>query len=229
MAIIPSIFTFLNMFSGFLSIYFSFTGNFDYSAYLIMLASIFDMIDGRLARALKITSEIGKHLDSFSDFTTFGITPAMFFINLLKDKINIYVLIILGFIYVINATMRLSLYNINEAKKDEFSGMPSTFAGISTATIFGFNYIGSLITIVDFNIPYLIFIPVFIIYSFLMVSKIRYKKFGSVIFNFKTLRNIVFNILFISCLVLFFKYFMLILVIFYTLSPFIGKKIYEIH
>ncbi|HOJ49482.1 MAG TPA: CDP-diacylglycerol--serine O-phosphatidyltransferase [Spirochaetota bacterium] len=226
--VIPSIFTFLNMLSGFLSIYCSFNNNFEYASYLIMLASIFDMIDGRLARALKIISEVGKQLDSFSDFITFGTAPAFLFLNIMRNKINIYILIIISFIYVINATLRLSLYNIKESNPDEFKGMPSTFAGISISSILGFNYIGSTINITYFEINKYIFIPIFLIYAFLMVSNIKYRKFSSLMLRFNKMKNIFFNILFITLLILFFKYFMIIFVILYTLTPaldnYVNKK-----
>ena len=60
---------------GISSIKFSIDGNFNLAVTLILLASILDALDGRIARLIKGTSEFGKELDSLTDFVSFGIAP----------------------------------------------------------------------------------------------------------------------------------------------------------
>ncbi|MCK4577255.1 MAG: CDP-alcohol phosphatidyltransferase family protein, partial [Candidatus Marinimicrobia bacterium] len=61
---IPSLFTLLNMFLGFLSIISAIEGFYLRAAYLIIAASIFDGMDGKLARWIQAPSKFGSELDS---------------------------------------------------------------------------------------------------------------------------------------------------------------------
>ncbi|HDG67872.1 MAG TPA: CDP-diacylglycerol--serine O-phosphatidyltransferase, partial [candidate division Zixibacteria bacterium] len=75
--IVPGIFTMGNMFSGFVSILHSTAGKTISGAWLIILGAVFDLLDGKIARMTRTTSEIGVQLDSFSDFLTFGVAPGV--------------------------------------------------------------------------------------------------------------------------------------------------------
>ena len=109
--IVPNFVTFLNLFSGFLSIYLSFKDEIGLASMAIMLATIFDLLDGRLARVLGVSSEMGKELDSFSDLTTFGIAPAFLFFNFARPYglLPDLVLLTISFIFVIRH-LRLTMY-----------------------------------------------------------------------------------------------------------------------
>ncbi len=65
-AVIPNFFTILNMFSGFMSVLASSDKDFISAAWLIILAAIFDTLDGLMARLTKSSSEFGVELDSLS-------------------------------------------------------------------------------------------------------------------------------------------------------------------
>lgn len=231
-AFLPNTVTFLNLFCGFFSIYLSFEGEIAYAAMAIMLATVFDMLDGRLARILNVNSLFGKELDSFSDLVTFGLAPAFMFFNLIKvnSTLPMIVQIIIAFVYVITATARLALYNSKTGENDTikyFSGMPSTFAGISLATIFSFNYLPSFTNYYfkfTFPFPFWAQLIVFLIYAFLMVSKISYPKATGRVLNFKGTVNILFNLGFFFFLFFALKYFLLVIVIIYTLCPIWSKK-----
>ena len=75
-SVIPNLFTAMNMFSGFLSIINASQGKYDYAAILIIIAAIFDALDGIMARLTKSSSELGVELDSLSDVISFGAAPA---------------------------------------------------------------------------------------------------------------------------------------------------------
>ncbi len=75
--LIPNILTVLALCCGVTAIRFAAQGRLETAALFIVLAGIFDGLDGRMARLLKSTSAIGAELDSLSDFVSFGVAPAM--------------------------------------------------------------------------------------------------------------------------------------------------------
>ena len=75
--ILPNIFTTLNLFCGFLSILSSIEGNFEKSALFILGGMICDMLDGKVARATKTTSQFGVEYDSLADLISFGLAPGL--------------------------------------------------------------------------------------------------------------------------------------------------------
>ena len=74
---IPNTITCLNLVCGCISIMSSLNGNLTLAALWIVVAAIFDFCDGLSARLLKVTSVIGKELDSLSDVVSFGVAPTM--------------------------------------------------------------------------------------------------------------------------------------------------------
>jgi CDP-diacylglycerol--serine O-phosphatidyltransferase len=74
---VPNILTLLALCAGMTAIRFAVKGQFEYAVFAIIAAGIFDGLDGRLARLLKVTSSFGAELDSLSDFISFGVAPAI--------------------------------------------------------------------------------------------------------------------------------------------------------
>lgn len=74
---LPNLFTAGNLMCGILSIILAFSGRLDWACYVIYLAAVFDFLDGFLARKLKISSDLGKQLDSLADMVTFGVAPGV--------------------------------------------------------------------------------------------------------------------------------------------------------
>lgn len=238
--IIPNVVTFLNLFSGFLAIYLAFNKELGLASMAIMLATIFDLLDGRLAQVLGVSSEIGKELDSFSDLLTFGIAPAFLFFNFFTttypNQFPTWFLIGFSFLFVITATIRLATYNVKTDSDQPvkfFTGMPSTLAGISLASFFGFNHSNDGLTLllkkyfpdISLKLPFpcWVYLAIFLLYAFLMVSKIPYAKSNSRLFNFKSFWNILYNIAFFIFLFTAFKFFVITVVILYTISPLTRK------
>src|SRR3954468_23595201 len=73
---VPNILTLLALCAGMTAIRFAVNGKFEYAVFAVIVAGIFDGLDGRLARLLKATSSFGAELDSLSDFVSFGVAPA---------------------------------------------------------------------------------------------------------------------------------------------------------
>ncbi len=119
-------------------------------AYLIVLAMVFDALDGRLARITRRTSEFGAQLDSLSDIVSFGVAPVVLFITLLLRPIGdggvlevspllLRVGIACGLIYVSCAAIRLARYNAENVKSEsaqkKFSGLPSPGAAAAVVAL----------------------------------------------------------------------------------------------
>ena len=73
----PNIVTLMALCSGITTIRFAILGQWTYAILCIFFASIFDGLDGRVARKLKASSKFGAELDSLSDFVSFGVAPAI--------------------------------------------------------------------------------------------------------------------------------------------------------
>jgi CDP-diacylglycerol--serine O-phosphatidyltransferase len=119
-------------------------------AYLIVLAMVFDALDGRLARITRRTSEFGAQLDSIADIVSFGVAPAMLFITLLLrpttgsippdiSSLQLRVGMACALVYVTCAAIRLARYNAEnvhtEVALKKFSGLPSPGAAAAVVAL----------------------------------------------------------------------------------------------
>src|ERR1700687_436755 len=75
--LVPNVLTLLALCAGMTAIRFAINNNFEAACYAIIVAGVFDGLDGRMARLLKSTSRFGAELDSLSDFISFGVAPAL--------------------------------------------------------------------------------------------------------------------------------------------------------
>jgi CDP-diacylglycerol--serine O-phosphatidyltransferase len=84
--LIPNVLTLAALCSGLTAIRFGLQGQFRLAVIAVIVAAIFDALDGRVARRLGVTSQFGAELDSLSDFLCFGVTPALvLYLAALKD------------------------------------------------------------------------------------------------------------------------------------------------
>ena len=176
---IPNLFTSLNLLSGWCSIYFTFQNEIKVSILLIMVATFFDLLDGFMARLLKVDSPLGAQLDSFADLITFGFAPAIIVFHMVNIEFNsffglneIYLFIILGVITV-NSAIRLSKFNISEEKNDDFIGLPSPAFALCVISVTLY-----LLYHPTLQLNYFIHYAVGSIFlSFTMVSRIKFISF----------------------------------------------------
>lgn len=135
---IPNLLTLANLLCGTLIVVNAFQLQFINVAWLAVLALVFDFLDGTAARLLKVTSPMGKELDSFADMVSFGVAPAMVLYNYwenelfngagvqlfgkpyLDDFVPFFPLLIAAF-----AGYRLAKFNISEQSNDYFQGLPT--------------------------------------------------------------------------------------------------------
>jgi CDP-diacylglycerol--serine O-phosphatidyltransferase len=159
------------------------TTYFAMSGYMILVAMIADMLDGRLARRVKSTSSFGGQLDSLCDIISFGVAPAFLMLNILEYEVASIGLIDGRFLqrfiwlsaaaYISCAAIRLARFNV-ENEEDESAHM--SFMGLPTPAAAG--VIVSLVIFHQETLPTLAIIcalPFFALgVSILMVSRIRY-------------------------------------------------------
>ena len=171
-SIIPNMFTAMNMFCGFLSIINAASGEYIYACWLIIIAGVFDMLDGTMARLTKSSSALGVQLDSLSDLVSFGVAPA--FLVYKTYLFNYYAGgIIISSLIMIAGGLRLARFNVQLVgfNKTYFTGLPIPSAAIAIASfIIAFYTRGA-----GYNPSVIIYIiPLVVVLSYLMVSTIKY-------------------------------------------------------
>jgi len=134
--ILPNTLTLCGMFAGFYSILATLKGNYVHAAWAILIAVIFDGLDGWVARLTHSTTRFGIELDSLSDLVAFGIAPAVMLYK--------WSLIPFGragwaaaFLFVACGALRLARYNVQmgSAESKSFTGMPIPGAAAIVATL----------------------------------------------------------------------------------------------
>lgn len=136
---IPNFITLFNLVSGAIGIVFIFQGHLIYASIMIYIAGIFDFFDGFAARLLKVTSDVGKSLDSLADVISFGLLPTGIIYQLLfriiqqanpafsLDNANYLEIGILStalFVAVFSA-LRLAKFNHDSRQSEGFIGIPT--------------------------------------------------------------------------------------------------------
>lgn len=130
---IPNAITSMNLLCGVLGVIAALRGHVDYAFLLMLLASVFDFMDGLAARILKAYSEIGKQLDSLSDMVSFGVLPAiMMFATANRCNCPIEFVPLL---FAVFAALRLAKFNIDERQHSSFIGLPSPAAAIIAGSL----------------------------------------------------------------------------------------------
>jgi CDP-diacylglycerol--serine O-phosphatidyltransferase len=134
---IPNILTIINLLAGIIGIYACSTANHQIVPVLMAIALIADFLDGFVARALNVKSELGKQLDSLADNVTFGALPGMMLVQLISmskfapsGSYGLNPLAFLGLAYAVGACYRLGKFNIDTRQTDSFLGLPTPAGGI---------------------------------------------------------------------------------------------------
>jgi CDP-diacylglycerol--serine O-phosphatidyltransferase len=154
---IPNLFTIGNLVCGFLSITFNMSGFLEISSIFIFFSAVLDLIDGRIARKLKVNSEFGVELDSLADIISFGVAPALLFHSIAAPSILTSLAFIL---FPTMGALRLAKFSVKPTI-GYFKGLPIPAAGLPLAGMGLFLYSNAWITL---------------ILALLMVSPIRVKK-----------------------------------------------------
>lgn len=174
---LPCMFTLASLFCGFYSIVSAINSEFKTAAIAILVASIFDALDGRVARLTNSTSQFGAELDSLCDMVSFGVSPAVLVYLWALHPYGRYGWLA-AFLYVAMTSLRLARFNSLDAKSESknFVGLPCPAAAamISAAVLFS-HFLGLTGEVKHISLLLLVYIL-----SYLMVSTHAY-------YSFKTL------------------------------------------
>lgn len=132
---IPNSLTSANLLCGMIGIVFVLKGDINYGAYFILLAALFDFLDGFVARILKVSSEIGKQLDSLADMVTFGVLPSFILFKMVESNTDIGYFPFLVLIVAVFSAVRLAKFNIDERQSDRFIGVPTPANALLISTL----------------------------------------------------------------------------------------------
>jgi len=172
-AVVPSLFTVLNMFSGFLSIIHSSRGEFVPACWFIVLAAGFDALDGVMARLTKSSSAFGVEIDSLSDVVSFGAAPAFMVYQVQLHGLEAFGILISSFLMVFGG-LRLARFNVQLVgfDKDHFVGLPIPMSAL-TVVAFMLSYYTPGSGIDPVAAPFLPWLAALL--GILMVSKVKYE------------------------------------------------------
>ena len=193
--ILPNMLTLIGVCIGLTSIRFALDEKFEFAIIAIIFAALFDWLDGRIARLIKGTSEVGKELDSLADVISFGVAPAfiMYFWTLSSlGKFGWLVCLI----YVSCVALRLARFNVNSNQEPSwrdnfFEGVPSPAGGILVLTPLIF----SLSELEFITVNYKFVVPIFFVTtSLLLISKFPTYSFKKIIIPRKTTIFLLFGI-----------------------------------
>src|SRR5882762_1024789 len=120
---IPNALTCCNLLCGCLGIVYCLENRSVPVAYFVWAAGVFDFFDGFTARWLKVTSPIGKELDSLADMVSFGLLPALVMYKMIEVVSSNPYLPFIGFMIAICSALRLAIFNVDEAQHDSFKGL----------------------------------------------------------------------------------------------------------
>lgn len=147
---------------------------------MVWIAAIFDFFDGFAARLVKVSSELGKQLDSLADMVSFGALPGFFIYSLLATETKNELVPFLGILIIVFSALRLAKFNIDTRQSEVFIGLPTPANAI---------FITSLVYLNEMNLfsSWLLTLPslitITIVFSLLLVAEIKlmslkFKTFG---------------------------------------------------
>ena len=129
---IPNSITCCNLICGCIAVGSAYYGQYHYAVAMIVLGAVFDFFDGMAARALGVSSPIGKELDSLADVVTFGVAPSAILFHLFHEvhypELPVPVKDILPFTAFLMAAfsaLRLAKFNLDERQHFGFIGLPT--------------------------------------------------------------------------------------------------------
>ncbi len=170
--LLPNLFTASSIFVGFLSVAEASRGHVAQAAWLILLALVFDGLDGRIARLTHTASRFGMEFDSLADVVSFGMAPAALLYLYVGYAYGKFGVLVSG-LYVIFGAIRLARFNITSAQSEPnvFIGLPIPVAAVSVASsvlffdAHGLEQYGGVLLVLALPL------------GLLMVSNIRYPSF----------------------------------------------------
>jgi CDP-diacylglycerol--serine O-phosphatidyltransferase len=172
-SVVPNLLTLGNIFSGFTAIIYISNNNIKAAAVFILLAGIFDMLDGVTARLINAASELGAELDSLCDAVSFGVAPAFMLYKTFFFQFGEMGILLASF-PALGGVLRLARFNILLSTFEDklyYRGMPIPSAAITIISyVIFFHYDQSLSETFRYFTPFFLTIGI----PLLMVSNIKF-------------------------------------------------------
>ncbi|RAX57253.1 CDP-diacylglycerol--serine O-phosphatidyltransferase [Helicobacter monodelphidis] len=187
--ILPNLFTGISAFLGMLSIAYASSQRFEAACWLVLVALIFDGLDGRVARLTGTTSKFGVEFDSLADVIAFGAAPATLLYIYVGSSFERFGFIVSG-LFVVFGAVRLARFNVSTGNNE-----PNVFIGLPIPSAATFVVIWILM-----DIYYNDYLPNFfgvlllicaLLTAILMVSNIRYPSFKNLTKNGISMRGLI--------------------------------------
>jgi len=235
---IPNVITCLNLLCGCLSIVSLLDGRLEAAAYFILAATVFDFLDGFIARLLMASSAIGKELDLLADMVSFGVAPATIMYVLIDKSAHEYAMslpielrhfvpewiALFAYIIAIFSALRLAKFNIDTRQSDSFIGMPTPANAMFICSLVFISSGDNQLAFLAGNFFFLS--AVTIVFSYLLVSELPFFSLKFKSFYWKSNRIRYFFVL-ISVLILLILHYAgvaLIILVYIILSIITGKS-----
>jgi len=169
---LPNFLTCCNLICGCFGIVFVLEGREIPAAYFVWLAGAFDFFDGFAARMLKVTSTIGKELDSLADVVSFGVLPSLVMYRMISDSSGSPALPYIAFTIAVFSALRLAIFNVDETQRDSFRGLntPANTIFITSLPLLH-NDVGRWLY------QPIVLVAITIVFSLLLVSRIEFFAF----------------------------------------------------
>ena len=173
--LLPNLFTTSALFAGFYGVVAAINGRFEAAAIAILVAMVFDGMDGRIARMTNTQSDFGAQYDSLADMVSFGVAPALVMYEWALRGLGKLGFVV-AFMYTAGAALRLARFNtqVGVADKRYFQGLPSPSAAALVAALVWF---GDSIAARESGFMMAAAMLVTILSALLMVSNLRYYSF----------------------------------------------------
>ena len=213
---IPNIITLAGIFAGFTSIIASINNNYIMASYFILLAFLFDGLDGKTARLLNAESALGLQLDSLADTISFGVAPAILSYQCVLSHYNFFGLLS-AYFFVVCGVLRLARFNTSKHNNSIFLGLPIPAAACTiSCCVLSLRYLPESSIYSGERVFFIILINGL---SFLMVTSLHYPSFKKVDFLVHKQHLVVLCILIIFLIVsLYYEFIMFILFLIYAFS-----------
>jgi len=171
---VPSFFTLMNLFCGFLAITQVLDGAFAMACWLVVVAGLFDLLDGLMARLTNAEDPFGVQLDSLSDVVSFGVAPSVLVYAYALDAYDPLGAIVAA-LPALCGSVRLARYNVNteHEEKEGFEGLPIPGQAVTLVALIlaaENSAWGAALALDSFEV----ILPVVVVLSGLMVSSVQF-------------------------------------------------------
>lgn len=189
-SIIPNSLTLSNLFCGCLALLAIFNGQIEWVPVFWIVALLADYLDGFVARMLKVSSDLGKELDSLADMVSFGVVPGALFFHMLNKSWEIGAIDFnspitlwgsIGFIVTLFSCLRLAKFNLDDRQADTFIGLNTPSC---TTLVLGMSLIAEKNT---YNLASYILQPTLLIVFIILLSYLLISEVPMFSFKFKNL------------------------------------------